>query len=175
MTKNHTDGLLSLMGSFSVHVALLVTMLLTVKVPLDEFGKFDQRSLNIYNLLCVTHIVLALVTIMSYWITFKVVKPAFNALSLILYIYSLVAIYQYLEEKKSQESNGLKDKLTLDELSQGEQKKDYVLEFKFWMYVECLLFIGTLTSNLVFILLKQCSKSQLLINSNNRQLVEPKQ
>ena len=120
MSKNHTDGLLSLMGSFSVHVSLLVTMLLTVKVPLDELGKFDQRSLSIYNLLCVTHIVLALVTLMSYWITFKVVKLALNALAVILYIYSLIAIYQYLEEKKSQESNGFKDKLTLDELSQGE-------------------------------------------------------
>ena len=175
MSKNHTDGLLSLMGSFSVHVSLLLTMLLTVKVPLDEFGKFDEQSLSIYNLLCVTHIVLALVTLMNHWITFKVVKSALNALSVILYIFSLIAIYQYLQENKSLETNGFKDKLTLDELSQGEQKEDYVLEFKFWMYVECLLFFGTLASNLVFMMLRQCSKSQLIINSNNGQLVEPKQ
>ena len=103
------------------------------------------------------------------------VKSALNALSVILYIFSLIAIYQYLQENKSHESNGFKEKLTLDELSQGEQKEDYVLEFKFWMYVECLLFLGTLASNLVFMMLRQCSKSQLIINSNNGQLVEPKQ
>ena len=62
----------------------------------------------------------------------------------------------------------------MDELSQGEQKEDYVLEFKFWMYVECLLFLGTLASNLVFMMLRQCSKSQLIINSNNGELVKPK-
>ena len=73
------------------------------------------------------HIVLALVTLMSYWITFRVVKSASNALSVILYIYSLIVINQYLQEKKSPESNGLKDKLTLDQLSQGEQKDDQVL------------------------------------------------
>ena len=101
-----------------------------------------------------THIVLALVTLMNNWITFRVVKSAFNALSVILYIYSLIVIYQYLQENKSQEKNGFKDKLTLDELSQGEQKEDYILEFKFWMYVECLLFLGTLASNLIFMLLK---------------------
>ena len=101
-----------------------------------------------------THIVLALVTLMNNWITFRVVKSAFNALSVILYIYSLIVMYQYLQENKSQETNGFKDKLTLDELSQGEQKEDYVLGFKFWMYVECLLFLGTLASNLIFMLLK---------------------
>ena len=97
MSKNHTDGLLILMGSLSVHVSLLVTMLLTVKVPLEESGKFDEQSLSIYNLLCVTHIVLALVTLMNHWITFRVVKSALNALSVILYIYSLITIYQYLQ------------------------------------------------------------------------------
>ena len=101
-----------------------------------------------------THIVLALVTLMNYWITFRVVKSAFNALSVILYSYSLIVTYQYLQENKSQETNGFKDKLTLDELSQGEQKEDYVLGFKFWMYIECLLFLGTLASNLIFMLLK---------------------
>ena len=126
MSKNHTDGLLNLMGSFSVHVSLLFTMLMTVKVPLDDSGEFDERSLRIKNLLCATHIVLALVTLMNYWITFRVVKSAFNALSVILYIYSLTVIYQYLQEKNSQESNGFKDKLTLDQLSQGEQREDYV-------------------------------------------------
>ena len=49
MITKPQNGFLSVLGSFPVHFAMLLTMLGTVHVPRDEFGQTKKESLNIYT------------------------------------------------------------------------------------------------------------------------------
>ena len=49
MIIKQSDGFLSVLGSFPVHIAMLLTMLGTVKVPRDESNQMREDSLSIYT------------------------------------------------------------------------------------------------------------------------------
>ena len=43
-----SNGFLSVLGSFPIHFAMLITMLGTVSIPRDESGDVKEKYLNIY-------------------------------------------------------------------------------------------------------------------------------
>ena len=49
MIVSPQNGFLSVLGSFPVHFAMLLTMLGTVDVPRDDSGEVEEKYQNIYT------------------------------------------------------------------------------------------------------------------------------
>ena len=143
MIAKPSNGFLSVLGSFTIHFALLLTMLSTVNVPRDEFGQMKEDPLRMYTLVCLMHLVVALVLVLNHFsgLSLGISKDMVNTITAIFYVVVLLQFSINFVFAKAKEKDEIK--------------------LKFWLYIELLIFFTNVASSIVFMLYRSCSKNRI--------------
>ena len=60
-------GLPSVLGSFVVRSAMLITILATVKVPRNEKDELEDGALRIYNAVWISHLIATMTLLLNHY------------------------------------------------------------------------------------------------------------
>ena len=82
------NGFLSVLGSFQVHFAMLLAMLGTVDVPIDDSGQYKEGYFNIYTQVWIMHLSISLVLVLNHFNgnSLGSGKDTINTLATIFYV-----------------------------------------------------------------------------------------
>ena len=167
MISHVSGGFLSILGSFTIHFAMLVTQLATVRTPRDDEGKTESDALRIYNTVWAMHLAVCATLLANHYHR-KVLGTAKHTINIcVVLYYSIVFICIGVYWVFPNEFDPHLDKpVQGDSLVAGLKPKqrdartsEEWLNFLFWLQIEFVLFVANIFANILVLMVRACSNN----------------
>ena len=159
--KSVLDGFPVVLGSMPVQFGMLMTLLLSIKIPkdLNDSEKSDEDALFVYVLLCVTHAAILVIKYLQQWLalSYFMLYKALMMGSLFLQLFTINFVL----------GNWVFDQTDPDQLETkrgADWQNDKAWQvFTMWLRIEQYVFMGTIASGVSYMLLRSFFKCQIEI------------
>ena len=152
---------------------MLLTFLSTVSVPRDGDNNYESDSLTIYYLTWIVHTIvfITLLTNIYFSETLGVLKTTLNTCIMLLYVFFIIYICvdwifpnKYEKEIDTEVEEGAESTVVEEEVivEPSLERKRLV----FWLQIEVLVFFANIISNMIYLLLRSCSRKRINIKIN---------
>ena len=156
-----------MLGSFPVHFAMLLTILGTVDVPLDEAGQYKEGWFSIYTQVWIMHLTVSLVLVLNHLngASLGGSKDTLNTLATIFYVIVIIQlgvnyVFENQEEDLSLSESNYEVPTGYQTQTSVRLTKDEI-KLKFWLFIELIIFFANVASNIVFMLYRSCSNARI--------------